>query len=530
MKELSVEVQRLLAQRYLKPNEDWYGLVSRVVNNICKEETKEYKENVHDQILNRVWLPNSPCLVNAGTKNSGLFACFVVGPDEDTLESHVEALGDIAAVGKRGGGAGFTGTNIRAQGSPVAGSAHGYAYGPNNWAVRVSDYLDMITQGGFRKMALMYTLRSDHPDLDAFIDLKQTIDEKFCYNFNQSVMATDSWMMQAENDHESKAHQQLKKLARNAHTNGEPGLLFHTTINENTPYKNPSCGEIIEATNPCGEQTIPSYGSCNLGSINISHERFFDDAGEFDFYYLREVAHVITRFLDDVGSHNIFPNNKFRDWYENHRPIGVGIMGYADALLKLGLTYGKEDGLKFLEEVMNVIYDASQKESFKLGLERGVPNHCESLGRRNITLLSIAPTGSIGFLAECSHSIEPIFSPTYKRTDERGETYIFRHEARNQPHFRSCVNKDSSKVPNWKEHLDVQIIAQSIVDSAVSKTINLPFEATEDEVYNAFIYAWKHGCKGITVYRDGSRFKQVLDDITDDDSLTQDCPSGICSV
>lgn len=524
---LSKDVQKLLDQRYLQPEEDWVGLVKRVVDHVCEGENQWYKQEVTEHLTQRIWLPNSPCLVNSGTKTGGLFACFVVGPDEDSLEDHVTVLGDIAAVGKRGGGCGFTGSNIRPEGSKVAGSAHGYAYGPNNWALRVSDYLDMITQGGFRKMALMYTLRSDHPDLDKFIDLKQTANEKFAYNFNQSVMATDDWMNKAISG-DNGERLQLLKLAKNAWNNGEPGLLFHTTINENTPYK--TCGCKIEATNPCGEQPIPSYGSCNLGSINLANSHFYDATGNFDYATLARVVMVITRFLDNVGTKNIFPNEKFKSWYENHRPIGIGVMGYADALLKLKKRYGSEDALSFLSSVMETIQKVSYSASEQLGKERGVPSHCQSVGRRNITTVSIAPTGSIGFIAECSHGIEPIFSPVYQRTDERGQTYIFSHKQKDEPFFMSCLNDDGAKVPTWKAHVDTQATVQAHCDSAVSKTINLSNSATVKDVMDAFVYAWESGCKGITVYRDGSRQFQVLEEVKEEDSLLQDCPTGVCEL
>lgn len=524
---LSKDVQRLLDQRYLKDGEDWNGLVKRVVDHVCDGEDQWYKQEVTEHLTRRVWLPNSPCLVNSGTKTGGLFACFVVGPDEDTLESHVSVLGDIAAVGKRGGGCGFTGTNIRPEGSSVSGSSHGFAYGPNNWALRVSDYLEMITQGGFRRMALMYTMRSDHPDLDKFIELKQTVDEKFAHNFNQSVMATDEWMNLATSG-DNGERLQLVKLAKNAWNNGEPGLLFHTTINENTPYK--TCGCKIEATNPCGEQPIPSYGSCNLGSINVSHQYFYDNNDNFDYARLARVVMVITRFLDNVGSKNIFPNEKFKEWYDNHRPIGIGVMGYADALLKLKLKYGTPDGLEFLSRIMEVIQKVSYSTSEQLGKERGIPSHCEKVGRRNITTVSIAPTGSIGFIAECSHGIEPIFSPVYQRTDERGEIYLFSHPKREEDYFASCLNDDSNKIPSWKEHVDVQATVQKYCDSAVSKTINMSNDAKVKDVLNAFIYAWESGCKGVTVYRDGSRQFQVLEDVKEEDSLLQDCPTGVCEL
>lgn len=523
---LSPEVISLLKQRYFLPNENWRGLVNRVVKHICGDEDIKFQNIVFDLLHERVFLLNSPALVNSGTKTGGLMACFVVGPQEDTLEHHAEVLGDIAVVGKRGGGCGFTGTYIRAEGSPVAGSAHGYAYGPNAWAIQVSNYLNMITQGGFRKMALMYTLRSDHRDLASFINLKQVKDERFCYNFNQSVMAQDSWMREATENPESEAGVILRKLASNAWNNGEPGLLFHTTMNENTPYQ--TCGCRIEATNPCGEQPLPPYGSCNLASINLAHHRFHTAEG-FDYEELANVAKILTRVLDNVGSKNVFPNDKFKAWYEDHRPIGIGIMGYADCILRLSFRYGSDEANTFLNKVMSTILESSQEASKALGLERGIPAHCGVVGRRNITLVSIAPTGSISFLAGCSFGIEPIFAPEYQRTDERGETYLFKHPERNNPVFMSSVNSDVDRMPTWRQHVDTQVAAQKGCDSAISKTINFPFTATVEDVYDAMVYAWKEGAKGITVYRDGSRQTQVLE-VTEEDKKLRDCPNGVCEL
>lgn len=524
MKKLSNEVTTLLSQRYLKPEEDWSGLVSRVVNHVCKEELLSFKADCYEDILNRVWLPNSPALVNSGTQTGGLMACFVVGPDEDNLENHVAVLGDIAAVGKRGGGCGFTGTFIRQEGAPVAGSAHGYAYGPNKWAVQVSGYLDMITQGGFRNMALMYSLRSDHPDLEKFISLKQNNNERFCYNFNQSVMATHTWMRAALQPF-TKENILLWRIAKNAWTNGDPGLLFYTTINENTPYK--MCGCSLETTNPCGEQPLPSYGSCNLGSINVAHDLFFDSNNRYKYSHLANVASRVTQFLDNVGSANIFPNDKFKIWYEDHRPVGVGIMGFADLCLRMEIAYGSQESLQVLAKILGTIQLACLERSKELGQLRGIPSHCKNLGRRNITVTSIAPTGSIGFLAECSHSIEPIFSPRYKRTDERGETYTFIHPLADKPFFVSSIG---ARIPTWQQHIDVQAVAQRYVDSAISKTINMPHEASVSDVFQAMIYAWENECKGVTIYRDGSRSFQILEDIKEEDQAILDCPNGICEI
>jgi ribonucleoside-diphosphate reductase alpha chain len=385
----------------------------------------------------------------------------------------------------------------------------------------------MITQGGFRKMALMYSLPADHEDVLKFINLKHNGNEKFGYNFNQSVFATDDWMSIATNGGNGES-ETLHSIAEHAWANGEPGLLFDTKINTQTPYA--GCGCKIQTTNPCGEQPLPSYGSCNLGSINLNHDMLYDENGYFNFQALDNVVSVMTRFLDNIGSVNVFPNKKFEDWYNKHRPIGIGVMGFADALLRLGIPYGEEDSLIFISAVMRVIQGSSYRASERLGLEKGIPEHCQHVGRRNITTVSIAPTGSIGMLAECSHSIEPIFSPKYQRTDERGNTYMFEHPLSEEPYFRSTLNEDYSKIPTWKQHIDVQAAAQHYVDSGVSKTINMLNGVSKEDVYNAMVYAWETGCKGITIYRDGSRNVQVLENVTKEDALLQECPTGVCDI
>lgn len=503
---ISSNAETLLKQRYfIDENEDWRGLCHRVIDNVCKGESDLYKQKMYVLLSECVFIPNSPALVNAGKTGQGLMACFVVGPTEDNLENHLDTLKSIAQIAKKGGGAGFTGSFMRAEGSRVAGSAHGYAYGPNRWAGSVSAYLDMMTQAGFRKMAMMYTLSSNHPDLDDFINLKQTLNERDLYNFNQSVFATNEWMTKATVDLNSKEHHQLWKIAQHAWNNGEPGLLFDDTIN-NSPYA--ETGQKIYGTNPCGEQPLPPYGSCNLGSINLAHPFFFDEDGKFDFEKLEEVSKLATRFLDNVGTVNTFPNKQFKQWYDENRPIGIGVMGYADALLQLKIQYGKPSALVFLDDVMRHIKDSSYDASIELGKEKGIPSRCEIFGRRNITTVSIAPTGSIAFIAGCSHGIEPIFSPDYTRTDERGQAYVVKHPLADMSYFTSVIGHTNS--PTFKEHIKVVAVAQQNVDSGVSKTCNAPQSTTVQEIYDAFVYAWQTGCKGITVYRDNSRDVQVV--------------------
>lgn len=522
---LEPSVEKLLQQRYYKTGENWFSLVKRIVDNVCQNETDEYKESVFELIFNRVFLPNSPCLVNAGTRNQGLLACFTVTPTEDDLGAHIDSLKDIALVAKHGGGCGFAGTFFRPKNSPVAGSAHGYSYGPNAWAIRVSEYMDMITQSGFRKMALMYNLRSDHPDLDEYIELKQNGDEKFAYNFNQSVMATDEWMEQAQIEG-TKENEQFLRLCKNAWNNGEPGLMFYDTINNNTPYK--MFGETIAQSNPCSEQLLPSHLACVLASINISHDYFFEN-DTFQIDKLEYVSTVATRFLDNIGDANSFPSEKFKQRYEGFRPIGLGIMGYADALLKQKMRYGNSNALQFLEQTIKHMYRSARDESVRLGVVKGIPSKIGRLGRRNVTLVSIAPTGSIGFISNCSHSIEPIFSPSFMRTDERGETYFFEHPLAKEDYFSSAINIDKSKIVTPDEHLDTQIVAQKHCDSGISKTVNLPNDTTVDDIKEIFIKAWQNGCKGITVYRDGSRQIQVLESKEEDSFVTQ-CKNGVCEL
>ena len=504
---------RLLEQRYflkdIKGNilENWEQLVRRVVLDNCRNEEQSYIDKMESYMNELMFLPNSPCLVNSGKLNAGKFACFVASPTEDTLENHLDALKDIAQVAKRGGGIGFSGDNIRPKNKPVAGSAHGYSYGSVKWAKAVSGYMDMMTQSGFRKMALMFSLSSNHEDIEDFIDAKQTVDEKDMYNFNQSVMATDDFMTKAIADETSNEHRLLNKIAKNAWSNGEPGLLFYDTINNNSPYKY-SKQEMI-SVNPCGEQPLPQYGSCNLGSINIGHINFFNVYNEFNYDLFKEVVMNSIQFLDNVGTYNVFPNDDFKNWYENNRPVGLGLMGVADALIKLNIRYGSKEAVAWVKDLVRKMYLWAEEKSIQLGKERGIPKSCRVFPnyiqpRRNITLLTMAPTGSISFIANCSFGGEPIYSKSYQRVDERGEVYFVEHELSNSQAFITTNEL------TWREHIDMQYAFQESIDSAVSKTINMPNHATVEDVLEAYKYAWLTGCKGITVYRDNSRQIQVL--------------------
>lgn len=255
-----------------------------------------------------------------------------------------------------------------------------------------------------------------------------------------------------------------------------------------------------------------------MGSINVSHEIFFNEDGSYNYDELGIAVETIAQFLDNVGTANRFPNEKFENWYKEHRPIGIGIMGLADALLKLEIRYGNKKSIRFIKKLMDLIYNVAKSKSEELGKERGIPEACKHLPnpRRNITLLSIAPTGSIGFIANCSHGIEPVFSPVYERVDERGEVYVFEHHKAEKDYFVTAINDNPDKTVTWKEHIDVQAAVQEYVDSGVSKTINFPHESNVDDIYDAMLYAWASGCKGITIYRSGSRQIEVLKSKKDD--------------
>jgi len=518
---LSTNTENLLQQRYYLPGETWEQLVKRNVDSIVDQ----HHETFYKLIGDRVFLPNSPSLVNAGKRTGGLFACFTVGI-EDTLESGFEALKDIALVAKKGGGCGFSGSALRAKNSPVAGSTHGYAYGANRLAQLISYAMDAITQSGFRKMALMYTLSSEHPDIEEFIHLKQTGDEAHCYNFNQSSFIKDDWMNRALAHAGSKEAHLLDLIAKHAWQNGEPGVLFEDAINK-APYA--ETGQYITTTNPCSEQGLPPYGSCNLASINLNHE-YFNYKGYFDWRALDSVVKNMTYYLDRTGTVNKFPTQKHKDWYDQNRPIGIGIMGLADLFLRYGIQYGSETSLEFCRSIMFQIKESSYYISELLGKELGVPLQCQKLStpRRNITTVSIAPTGSIAMIADCSHGIEPIFAPSFTRIDERGQEYIYTHPLADKEYFVSAVG---TKQATWKEQIDLVASAQQYCDSGISKTINLPNEATVSDVKKVILYAWREGCKGIALYRDGSRTFQILNQLpTVEEIVRAECKNGACSL
>lgn len=542
--------------------EDWHGLVTRVVNHVCGNESEEYKQKIFDLIYSTKFLPNSPCLVNAGRKgSSGIFACFVSRSPGDSWEEmcrNIKTFGDVA---RRGGGNGISLSNIRPEGAPVFGSTHAKACGPIEHMRMISEVMSSITQSGFRGMACMATLNASHPDIEKFIKCKQRnaalksflkedifnhydhlkensneqlniVLDKFISNFNISVFASDEFMKAVINDENYnlvfsgkvyktiKAREIFQQITLNAWKNGDPGLLFEDTIN-NCPYK--FSKQKINATNPCGEQCLPDGsidpdrygpdggGSCNLGSIAVNK---FVTNSEIDWESLKLAVQLSCRFLDNAIDANKYPSIGFENWAKDNRPIGLGVMGWADLLLSLKISYGSEKSLLLAKELIHFMHTVAHETSVQLAKERGSPKCCdfkELDHRRNVTLLSIAPTGTISLLSGCSSSIEPVFSPTIYRYDNTG-SYQISHPDSDKDYFKCALDKEQNgkREVSWKEHILMQAAFQKYVDSAVSKTINMPNSVTIEDVHSAYILAWQSGLKGITIYRDGCKTTQVL--------------------
>ncbi len=510
--------KNILKKRYLGKGETkWHQVVQRVVSFVAGDWEEETRDSLYSLIYNRYFIPNSPTLVNAGkTKHAGLSACYVV-PFEDTIEDIYQTKLNFALIARKGGGCGTTLSNLRPEGDIVNGSTHGFAGGPIKFADTISHDMDAITQSGFRSMAIMFTMSVYHPDILKFITAKEK--EGTIANANISVVVDDKFMQAVKNDGEFwtefngkkytkyRAVEIFEKIIEGAWRNGEPGLLFYDKIND-SPYK--YAGVEIQATNPCGEQPLPPNGSCNLGSLDLS--KFYDKkTNDINLDMLDKAVRLGVRFLDSVIDVNAFPTVDIERVSKNSRQIGLGVMGLADLYMLKKIAYGSEDAITLLDSVMKFIYEVAKNESEIMGKELGVPAWCKKLPerRRNITLISPAPTGTISILAGCNSGIEPFFSEITERKDKTGE-YVIDNTAFNEPYFRCAVSSTGEKEVDWEEHIRTQAIAQKWSDSGVSKTINFPSHTRKETIGKAYMLAWELGCKGITVYRNGSRNIEVL--------------------
>lgn len=513
---ISKTAENILQKRYYSDGESkWEDIVNRVVNHVIPHFVSDEKEIIQKMITNGYFIPNSPCLVNSGKKRGGLMACFVVDFPDDT-DGIIKTKGDFFHIARKGGGCGTSLHKIRPEGDKVSGSTHGYAGGPLKFADTISHDAEAYTQSGFRSMAIMFTQSVYHPDIIKFINAKEQ--EGRIENANMSVLVDDSFMQKVENDekywtefngvkyNEYSAKAIFDMVIEGMWRNGEPGILFKTRIDD-SPYK--YAKEEIFSTNPCSEQPLPANGVCNLGSVDLS--KFVKENKEIDYEKLEIAIRHGMRFLDAVIDKTEYPTEDIKKWSLENRPVGFGVMGYADLCLIKEIAYGSQQALDLLSEVLDFIALIADSESDEMGKKLGVPKMCKKLPkpRRNITITTIAPTGTISLIAGCSSGIEPIFSEITIRNDKTG-TYTFENDLANKPYFRCAVSSNGAQEVTWEEHIHTLSTAQKYIDSGCSKTINFPTLTHRDTIAKAVMMAWKEGCKGLAVYRNGSRKIEVL--------------------
>ena len=565
--ELSENALRVLERRYLakdgegKVIETPQELFHRVSGHIAsaeliydsKADVSSWEEAFYQLMANLEFLPNSPTLMNAGRELGQLSACFVL-PIEDSMESIFNAVKYTALIHKSGGGTGFAFSRLRPEKDRV-GSTGGIASGPISF-MRVFDATtDVIKQGGMRRGANMAILNVEHPDILKFIEAKD--DPEALTNFNLSVAVTDEFMKAGEKGTDYNltnprtgevtdklnAREVFDKIIDMAWRTGDPGVVFIDEINRHNPT--PKLGK-IESTNPCGEQPLLPFESCNLGSINLS-KMVADKDGQpyIDYDKLSQTVKLAVRFLDDVIEVNQFPLPEIGEMTKTTRKIGLGVMGFADMLIQLGIPYDSEQGLVVAEEIAYFISEEANKASIELAQERGVfPAFQGSIYDvadgprfRNASRTTIAPTGSLSIIANCSSGIEPLFALSYVRHILEGEEFIevnpyFEEMAKSGGFYSPDLMKqlaEGKKLKDVKEvpegikrlfvtaheispewHVKMQAAFQRFTDSAVSKTVNFPHEATPEDVAKVYKLAYQEGLKGITIYRDGSRDSQVL--------------------
>ncbi|WP_438315181.1 adenosylcobalamin-dependent ribonucleoside-diphosphate reductase [Candidatus Caldatribacterium sp. SIUC1] len=556
---LSLNAVRVLKERYLLKDSEGNvietpkGMMERVARSIAEvdrafgEDASRTFEEFFELLTSLVFLPNSPTLMNAGTSLGQLSACFVL-PVEDSIDSIFTTLKEMAIIHKSGGGTGFSFSALRPKGDIVA-STGGRASGPVSFMRIFDAATDVVKQGGRRRGANMGVLRFNHPDIREFIRAKEK--PGFLENFNLSVAITDEEIERVKrgdkvelvNPRDGKvwervnARELFETIAESAWRSGEPGLLFLDTMNRANPT--PHLGDIV-ATNPCGEVPLLPYESCNLGSLNLAK---FVRGGKIQYDRLREVVWKAVHFLDNVIEANRYPLEAIEKMVKGNRKIGLGVMGFADMLVQLGIPYFSEEALKIAAEVMHFIALEARMASLDLAARRGTfPNYPQSvwakknLPLRNATLLSIAPTGSISIIASCSSGIEPLFALAFRRYVLEHTELVEVHPLLEEMFQRFGIPEEVRKavlergtmagvegIPETLHrlfltaleippefHVRVQATFQKYVDNAVSKTVNLPESATPQDVFRVYLLAHELGCKGITVYRYESRPQQVL--------------------
>jgi ribonucleoside-diphosphate reductase alpha chain len=573
----------ILSKRYLKKDkkgnviETPEEMFRRVAQNVAEADrfynpsadVKKTTDDFFDMMSSLEFLPNSPTLMNAGRELQQLAACFVL-PVEDSLESIFEAVKNTAIIHQSGGGTGFSFSRLRPK-NDIVSTTSGIASGPLSFMRVFNMATEVIKQGGARRGANMGVLKVDHPDILEFIGAKRVSHE--LTNFNLSVGITGDFMSSMEADGEYdlinprtmerigklRAKEVFERIVQSAWESGEPGVLFLDRINRDNPT--PNLGE-MECTNPCGEQPLLPYESCNLGSINLTkmvtrghqstrtpeHQNTKLVAGdwcpgalEVDWEKLRDTVYKAVHFLDNVIDVSRYPLPQIEKMTKGNRKIGLGVMGFADLLIMLSIPYDSEDALKKAEEIIKFIREKAEEKSAELAKERGAyPNFqflISNFQLRNATLITIAPTGTLSIIGGCSSGIEPLYAISYIRRALEDVKLLqvnplFIEAAKEMEFYSEELMKQLQEgmplakikgipddirrffvtafdiSPEW--HVKMQAAFQKYTDNAVSKTINFPFDANVDDVRKAFLLAYKLGCKGLTIYRSGTREEQVL--------------------
>jgi ribonucleoside-diphosphate reductase alpha chain len=558
---LTRSARLVLERRYLKRNlsgeivETPEEMVDRVARAVAQVEERfgQSSVGVHGEFARIIgdlsFLPNSPTLMNAGRELGQLSACFTL-PVEDSIPGIFDAVKWAARIQMTGGGTGFSFSSLRPSGDLVA-STRGVASGPVAFIDVFNAATDAIKQGGTRRGANMGILRVDHPDILEFVTAKSDLSR--WKNFNVSVSVTDEFMRAAQADDEYplrnprtgqvvrtlRARRLFDLIAQLAWRTAEPGLLFIDRINERNPT--PQLGS-MESTNPCAELPLLPFESCNLGSIDVSR---FVVGDNINYAKLRPVVHAGIHFLDNVIEANRYPLPEIEHITRANRKVGLGVMGWADALIRMGIPYDSEDALARADSLMSFVEVEARRASERLAVQRGAFVHFMgsrwqmqgAAPLRNATMTAIAPTGTISIIAGCSSGVEPLYALSYVRRVLEGERLVETHSvfqeiARARGFYSERLMAEVAERGNLREvdgipddvrrlfvtaydvapewHVRMQAAFQRNCDNAVSKTVNLPRNATVDDIARIYRLAYELGCKGITIYRDGSRDEQVL--------------------
>ncbi len=563
--EISDNSDAVLNRRYLAKDREGRitetpeQMFRRVAHNLAEGEAvvdpgtdiAPFEEEFYQMLARLEFLPNSPTLMNAGRELQQLSACFVL-PVPDDMEGIFESAKHTALIHKSGGGTGFSFSRLRPE-NDLVGSTGGVASGPVSFIKIFDTATDVVKQGGTRRGANMGILNVEHPDILRFIHAKD--DDVSLQNFNISVALTEKFMQAVETgaDYELvnprtgqvagklNAREVFEDLVQSAWKTGDPGIVFIDRINaaHTTPHISP-----IEATNPCGEQPLMPYESCNLGSINLAKMVTQDLPNEIDWGRLEKTVFTAVRFLDNVVTMNDYPVREIEEVTKGTRKIGLGVMGWADLLLILGIPYDSDEAMIVAESVMGFIQGKANEASVALAEERGVFPYWhgsvydpDGPGFRNSTRTTIAPTGTISIIANCSSGIEPLFALSYVRTVMDNTRLIevnpyFEDVAKREGFYSEGLMEELAErgsvrgmpgVPDWvqrlfvtshdispKWHARMQAAFQKYTDNAVSKTVNFSHDATVEDVRTVYMLAYELGCKGVTSYRDGSKSAQVL--------------------